>query len=306
MNKQEVNKCPFSFKEILKRSEMPVPEVKYFNSFDKTKLAYYDFFPKGRAVSSIVILHGGGAHSLAGGYEVGADTLRKRYNIRTYLVDLRGHGKSEGIRGDSPKVEHVWKDLSLIIDFVKSENKDIPLYLCGHSSGAGLILNYINFENKESVKGYFFISPEFGYRSGCCNKKLKYPFAEIRLPVFIISGMTNGLLLGNTKAVMFNYPDDILNKDKLIINYITRNMAAAMTPNNPKKQFKAINKPYGLFIGENDELFDAEKVSKYNNFPDVNIRKKSECKIIKNANHLSILLSFGEEVGKTILKWQKV
>src|SRR4030043_305965 len=116
MKKQTINKCPFSFREILKKPRVKTPELKYFSSFDKVKLAYYDFFPKGKPIGTVIFLHGGGAHSLAG-YEVGADTLRNRYNIRTYLADLRGHGKSEGKRGDSPKVEYVWKDLSLFIDF---------------------------------------------------------------------------------------------------------------------------------------------------------------------------------------------
>jgi len=53
-------------------------------------------------------------------------------------LDLRGHGNSEGRRGDSPNEDTFVKDLQSFYSFVEEQNKDLPIYLGGHSMGAGL------------------------------------------------------------------------------------------------------------------------------------------------------------------------
>ena len=71
-----------------------------------------------------------------------AEQLCQKYQIATYLFDIRGHGQSGGERGHTPYIHQVWDDISSAIIFLKQNYGDIPLYLGGHSSGAGLILNY--------------------------------------------------------------------------------------------------------------------------------------------------------------------
>jgi hypothetical protein len=101
--------------------------------------------------------------------------------------------------------------------------------------------------------------------------------------------MSQGKKHGNTQVVFFNYPEHIIQKTPLLITSITVNMALAVTPNNPREQFKNIGKPFGLFIGEQNELLTPEKVLRYRELPEENIKKTSRRQIIKGAKHLSIL-----------------
>ncbi len=108
--------------------------------------------------------------------------------------------------------------------------------------------------------------------------------------------MSGGRKYGNTPAVFFNYSDEMLSQDPLLITSITCNMSMAMTPNNPKKQFKHLNLPYALFIGEEDELFDPKKVLSFVRFPMEVVQNESIAHRIPEENHLSILLSLGAPI----------
>jgi acylglycerol lipase len=81
-------------------------------------------------------------------------------------------------------------------------------------------------------------------------------------------------------------------------------MSVSMTPDAPQKQFSKIDKPFGLFIGEEDELFAPEKIVKYSDYSDKEIQMKSVSKIVENENHLSILLMGDELIGKTMMNWR--
>ncbi|CAL8900572.1 hypothetical protein BPJM79_30262 [Bacillus pumilus] len=144
-------------------------------------------FSRKKNVANVILIHGGGAHSLAG-YEHIADTLQHDFHVNTFLIDLRGHGQSEGKKGDTPSVTDVWHDISQFVDTVKQQHKG-AVYLCGHSSGAGLLLNYLSWPKKREVDGYFFIAPEFGYQSGTSSPN-QIPFATVQVWKFVLSAMT--------------------------------------------------------------------------------------------------------------------
>jgi len=288
----------FSFDEI---NNIPRQEIKHniFTADDGVDLAYYEFITKSEIKQSLVFLHGGGAYSLAG-YEILAQKLSESHNISVYLLDLRGHGKSQGPRGDSPSKEQVWDDIHSFIEFVKNENKNYPLFLGGHSSGCGLILNYINYISNIDIDGYIFISPEFGYKSKTANRKIKTPFAKVKSEVFADYYMSNGKEYGNDVAVILNYPEDILISFPLLVNKLTVNMANAQTPKNPQKQFSKINKPFGIFVGNNDELFIPENIIRYAEYSSEEIRSRSISRIIESENHLSILIDADKLIIETI------
>jgi acylglycerol lipase len=289
----------FSYDKLINTPNVDLGEPSFFKASDGINIAYYLKSPAQKPVAVLLFLHGGGAHSGAG-YQHLAQGLCSKYNVLVYLMDLRGHGKSGGPRGDAPTVEQVWTDLKMFIDFIRSVHKDIPIYLGGHSSGCGLILNYLSWNKKSDVDGYIFISPHFGYKSNTEKKDLKNPFAVVKMDVFIANAMSNGKEQGNTPAVYFNYSEDTLKKNPLLLKYITCNMSLSITPNDPVKQFKMIDKKFGIFIGENDELFIPEKVIEYANWPDAKIKKQSKDEIIKGETHLSILLVADELVYKII------
>jgi pimeloyl-ACP methyl ester carboxylesterase len=294
------NETALSFDEIRGSNTISIGPPSYINASDGIKLAYY-YVPASQPAAVLIFIHGGGAYSESG-YQYLAKGLSGKYNVSVYLLDLRGHGNSEGPRGDAPSSAQVLKDLDLFIETAKKQNADLPLFLGGHSSGGGLILNYLTNYNDTDIKGYIFLSPHFGYKSKTERKDVKRPFTKVKTGLFVVNGMSQGKKHGNTPAVFFHYPENVIKEAPLLITSITVNMALAITPNDPESQFRNIGKPFGLFIGEYDELFIPEKVVNYGNLPGESIKRESESQIIKNTKHLSILPAADQVIGDFIME----
>jgi acylglycerol lipase len=306
----ELKSESFSTKELKESSKANIntentsadKKVKYFASEGNIRIAYFPYVAKDEK-ANLILIHGGGAHSTAG-YQYIAEGLRNQYNISTYLMDLRGHGLSEGRRGDTEEVEFVYKDIYNLISLIRSVSSK-PFFLSGHSSGSGVILNYISYKNTENISGFLFISPEFGYKSKTNRENVKEPFAKPRIWVFILSAISGKKLFKHTTAVYFNYPPEILDRDKLMVSSYTINMSYACTPDNPEEQFKKIDKPVKIIIGENDEVIDPGKLNRFLPLLSEKIKSKSNYKIVNNATHLSVLLHSDSIIADTISNWLK-
>jgi acylglycerol lipase len=286
----------FSFQELRNVQKIPIPSIETVTATDGIKLAYRAYLPK-QPKAGLIFYHGGGAHSAAGYQYIGA-ALSAKYNIATFTPDIRGHGKSEGARGDAPNPQQVLQDISSFVIHIKKQYPRLPLYLGGHSSGAGLILNYSSFAGKEDVVGYVFLSPQLGYRSKTGRTDNPHPFAKVNVLPFIINGMTGGALLGHSKAVTFNYPTELLKSDAGFVGYNTVNMANALTPSSPREQLKQLDKPLGVWIGTLDEVLDADKVVSF--VKDANSHAHVEK--ITGERHLSILMKDTQYIGPWILQ----
>jgi acylglycerol lipase len=170
---------PFSFAKILAQPQIKIIDNALFKTSDNINLAYYEYQTATKPTMVLVFLHGGGACSSAG-YQYLAETLSRNYNIKVYLLDMRGHGLSDGKRGDAPSKERLWMDMSEFIAFIKSEAGTASVILGGHSSGGGLVLNYASWKKREEVDGYVFVSPKFGYKSGTDRYSVtEDPFAKV-------------------------------------------------------------------------------------------------------------------------------
>jgi hypothetical protein len=76
-------------------------------------------------------------------------------------------------------------------------------------------------------------------------------------------------------------------------------MANAVTPSAPQEQFKKLDRPFGLWIGADDELLLPSMVLAFADLA-TNVRASSETGSIPNVNHLSVLLEAHEKVGDWI------
>ncbi len=292
-----MSEASFSFNELQSANpvELPVPET--LTASDGVSLSYRSYTPIApRAV--VLFYHGGGAHSGAG-YQFLGSGLQNEFDIAVYMPDIRGHGASEGLKGDSPNRRQVWRDITTFIKHIQTEFPQLPVFLGGHSSGAGLILNYAAQPNHETIDGYIFLSPQFGFRSKTARPTLATPFATVNTFPFISNSMSGGLLCGHSRAVRFNYPAELLVSDKGLVSSITVNMANAITPYAPHKQFAKIDRVFGLWIGTDDELLLPGMVSAFADLA-VSVRAESEVGSISEATHLSILVNAHSTVGPWI------
>jgi len=330
---------PFSFAEILASKDddqVKQDPVKVLSSDGIMELAVYIYEPpatvtkkyKANENTALVFYHGGGAHAGAG-YPSMARGLAEKFGITVYLPDLRGHGASGGARGDAPSKEQVWRDVDTVLEFVaaKHDASSTRIFLGGHSSGGGLVVNYATAAQEgitattmtapsvasilHNVEGYVLVSPELGYNSGTARPN-RTDFAAVNVLAFIANGIFGWL--GHSKAVKFNYPPELLKADKGMVGFNTVNMANAITPDSPVEQMQAMGKntndididdvarkPIGLWVGSNDELFVAEKVVEL-------LPKKDHDKdniigeVLPGKNHLGILVGVHEHIGQWITK----
>ena len=288
---------PFSFNELKTAGAIELPAPETITASDGTVLSYRRYAPaKPQAV--VLFYHGGGAHSGAG-YQYLGHGLQTQFNTVVYIPDIRGHGDSGGARGDTPSTKQVWADITTFIKHIRAEFPQLPLFLGGHSSGAGLVLNYTSQPSHEPVDYYVFLSPEFGFRSKTARPSLINPFATVNTPAFIVNAMSGGLLSGHSHAVRFNYPAELLASDKGMVASYTVNMANAVTPSAPHQQFTNLDHAFGMWIGLDDELILPSMVLAFADLA-ASVRAKSEVGCIPGAKHLSILVKSHETVGSWI------
>jgi pimeloyl-ACP methyl ester carboxylesterase len=131
--------------------------------------------------SAMLILHGITAYS--GPYAMIAEPLSER-GFTVYGLDLRGHGLSDGNRGDCPNEERYVKDLCEAIAFVKERHENVVLI--GHS--LGILSSLFAMKNcLENISGSVLLSGGVATRAGAIREmsigqKLKILFSSIFAP----------------------------------------------------------------------------------------------------------------------------
>jgi alpha-beta hydrolase superfamily lysophospholipase len=117
--------------------------------FADGRLFYRYWLPDDRARGQVVLAHGFAEHS--GRYSAVAEALIES-DLSVWALDHRGHGQSQGDRGD---IESVWAaadDLGRFCDLVGAEAAPGPLFLVGHSLG-GLIATAYAEEHQDRLAG---------------------------------------------------------------------------------------------------------------------------------------------------------
>ena len=191
---------------------------------------------------AILILHGITAYSKP--YEIFGNPFSK-FGFNTLGLDLRGHGLSDGIRGDYPSKERLINDLVETVSFLKA--KFTSLLILGHSLGVFNALIAAKNTN-EKIDGLILLSAGTSVRPGAYKslsvlQKLKILFSSIISP---------------SKPVINYYREGIQGLDDPLFNfkYTLRFMKLFSI-----KKFDLSEKlelPIILGVGELDELFSVE------------------------------------------------
>jgi len=130
-------------------------EHKYQGS-DKLGLVGYSWRPETNPIAVVCIIHGMGEHS--GRYEHVANYFVER-NIAVFAIDQRGHGKSEGNRGDAPNYAFLVNQIDLMLGEATSSYPGVPTVVYGHSMGGNLAINHALRDELEGPEGYIVTSP---------------------------------------------------------------------------------------------------------------------------------------------------
>ena len=110
----------------------------YLKVRDGIELRYKkDIIDEAKAV--ILINHGFAEH--LGRYDYVAKEFNKSgYSV--YRYDLRGHGKTKSTKGHIESYEDFIEDCNEMVNLVKSENKELKVFMLGHSMGGFVTCAY--------------------------------------------------------------------------------------------------------------------------------------------------------------------
>lgn len=104
------------------------------------QISWQGWVPDTPPVGVVIIVHGIAEHG--GRYaHVGRRLAAEGY--ATYVHDHRGHGRSEGTRGNIDRMSTVVTDLETMVRSVAGRHPDLPMFLYGHSMGGLITLTYL-------------------------------------------------------------------------------------------------------------------------------------------------------------------
>jgi alpha-beta hydrolase superfamily lysophospholipase len=137
--------------------------VRHYNSTyegsEGSELYYQAWLPGSNSRAVIIGVHGHGDHS--GGLDSIISHLVPR-GFGWYGLDLRGHGRSPGRRGHVESWSQFREDLKSFLNLVRDRERDLPVFLLGHSLGGLLSLDYA-IQYPGDLQGIISISPALSY-----------------------------------------------------------------------------------------------------------------------------------------------
>lgn len=188
--------------------------AKSFLSHDSLHLFTQSFLTE-NARASVIILHGLGEHS--GRYSEFAGFLNSNgYNVHCF--DLRGHGRSQGLRGHVRAFEQYHEDIEYFIEYLEDDGLLTgPVILFGHSLGGLIGLDYlVNYlgDDADYFQAAIFSAPALAIDAP--NLAFKYLLCRVApAPVdtlHIANGVDPYKLSHNQKSVQSYIDDPLVHK----------------------------------------------------------------------------------------------
>ena len=183
-----------------------------FTSKDGSKMFFKSWLPAVKPEMVIALVHGLGEHS--GRFQHWAEKFCEE-SIAFAAFDLRGHGLSEGRRGNIPSMDVALSDIGLFLEKVTTIFSGIPVVLYGHSLGGNLAVNYV-IERHSNLAGLVLTSPWLQLSFDVPKyKKILAGLAGSLMPSII---QPNGLdpdYLSRDKMVVQQYQADPLVHDRI-------------------------------------------------------------------------------------------
>lgn len=227
---------------------------------------------------AVLIFHGITAHS--GAYDMAGRPISSG-GYTTFGLDYRGHGLSDGNRGDSPNKERWIADLAESVKFIKSIGFSKVIIL-GHSMGVASAICATDAVPDE-VSGLILLSGAYEGKKGLTKpptffQKTKILASSVFRPSYqVVEYYREGMTV--SKDPLFNF--------RYTLRFLTMlDVKQLRLPAN-------LNIPVLVGVGDKDELFDIDKVKEFYNAVPGN---KKEFFVMKNATHARIPVESWEEI----------
>lgn len=132
-------------------------EKEFILSKDGKKLLVHSW-QTGTEGPILAIVHGLGEH---GGRYAPLAEVMVNAGVNVFVLDLRGHGQSEGERGHTPSYSLLQSDIEEFLKYCRAEHNESRLFLMGHSMGGNLVAHYVKHDTSQELSGFILSSPFF-------------------------------------------------------------------------------------------------------------------------------------------------
>ena len=137
-------------------------QTEHFAGHDRLPLFSQTWASDCPSRAAVVLIHGLIEHS--GRHATTAVELTRR-GFTVHAMDLRGHGRSAGRRGDAASFDQYLLDLDVFFARVRAAVGERPLYLMGNSMG-GLIVSLWSMLRKPQINGLILTGPLLALADG--------------------------------------------------------------------------------------------------------------------------------------------
>jgi len=241
-----------------------------------------DKIAAGKEDMAILIFHGITAYS--GAYEMAAVPFSEG-GYMTFGLDYRGHGLSDGNRGDSPNRERWIADLLESVEYLKSLGFQRVVVL-GHSLGVAAAM-CVAEAIPEEIAGLVLLSGAYEGKTGNTVDQISL-FQKMRI-------IASSIFRPSRQAVEY-YREGMLGMNDPLFNYKYTLRFLTMLDVKQLHIPENMHAPVLVGIGDQDELFDVDKVKElYDLIPGNN----KEFLVWKGAKHAEI----GREHWEQIVQW---
>ncbi len=224
------------------------------------------------AKKDIAVLHFHGFTAHSGAYEMAGLPLSEG-GYTVFGLDYRGHGLSDGNRGDNPGKDRWYADLAEAVKYVKGLGFS-KVVVMGHSLGVASALCAANAV-PDDIAGLILLSGAYEGRKG-----LSKPLPFLQKARIIASSVFRPA----HQAVEYYREGMTVTKDSLFnFRYTLRFMT--MLDVKQLRLPENMNIPVLVGTGDRDELFEVEKVRE---FYDLIPGNKKEFLVMKNTTHAVI------------------
>jgi len=251
--------------------------------------------PGEKTKAVVVLVHGLGEHIHR--YDYWADLFMGE-GIAFTGVDLPGHGRSDGRRGNVKSYAILDEMIDILLNSSRRTFPGVPLYIYGHSLGGGIVLEYL-LKKKPRVKGAIVTSPWL--RLSFTPPKIKVVMASVvknLIPGLIQSSGLNTKSLSQDPEMIEKYEKDPLVHGKISVGLFYEAMTSG---EYSLKHASDLNVPTLLMHGSDDLLTSPESSIEF-----AGNTKMVELKIWNGGYHELHNEPFKDEVFNYIMNWIKM
>ncbi|MBI4820459.1 MAG: lysophospholipase [Deltaproteobacteria bacterium] len=196
----------------------------HLSSGDGTPLYLHEFAAPNDPRAWLLILHGYGEHG--GRYDHVAEALSSK-GIATIAPDLRGHGRSAGVRGHVGRFDEYHYDAGAGLEELRKRAGDKPMLLFGHSMGALLATHWLQKGGGKDLRALVLSSPFLGLALEVPRIKLVLGRGMSRYwPTFTQPAGLKGKDVAKDPTFAAAYDTDPLNNKGATARWFTETMAA--------------------------------------------------------------------------------